>query len=374
MYLICGKDILKNAIDLVSKAISSKQLLPILGHILFETTEDNRVKLTATSLDMGITCKIETEEIMEPGAIACPAKVISEIVNNMPSGSITLSIDTDKDSKLLVRNGSSKFRVMTLPSEEFPNSAKPQDCESIQISAKDFRETVNKSAIAIAESNESRPILQGLSIKFLKNEIHFVSTDGKRLSKVVIPTAESQNEGQIVVPGKPLNDLLKIISKEEKDLQIQYSRNYLFVTSENFSFFCKLLEGNYPVYEKIFPKTFQGKCKLNKEAITSAINRMMIMAKDRDVPNIVKFCFTKNNLELSAETSSLGSADENLDVIYQGEDLNIAFNGKFILDALKVLKEEEIVMYLQDTKSSILIQNSEENNSFIYICMPIRVR
>ncbi|MBQ7502351.1 DNA polymerase III subunit beta [bacterium] len=373
MHISCEKNKLKSAIDQVSKAITSKQLLPILGHILFETTEDNKLKLTASSLDIGITCKIETDEIREPGTTTCSAKVISEIVNNMPSGLINLDIDSNINSELIVSNNFSIFKVMTLPSEEFPKSIKPQECESINVSAEDFCDAVNKSAISIADSSESRPIMQGLSIKFAGDEIHFVSTDGKRLSKAVVKTAENREKDQIIVPGKPLNELLKIINKEES-IQIQYSKTHLFVNTENTSFFCKLIEGSYPDYEKVIPKSFQGVCKLSKDIITSAINRMMIMAKDRDIPNVVKFHFADDKLSLSAETNSLGSANENLDVIYQGEELKIAFNGKFILDALKVLDEDEITLRLQDNKNSMAIQNEEDDQSFIYICMPIRTR
>jgi len=373
MHISCEKNKLKNAIDQVSKAITSKQLLPILGHILFETTEDNKLKLTASSLDIGITCQIETDEVREPGTTTCSAKVISEIVNSMPSGLINLDIDSNINSELVISNNFSVFKVMTLPSEEFPKSVKPQECESINISAEDFCKAVNKSTISIADASESRPIMQGLSIKFVGDEVHFVSTDGKRLSKAVIETSEKREKDQIIVPGKPLNDLLKIINKDE-NIQIQYSKTHLFVSSENTSFFCKLIEGNYPDYEKVIPKSFQGTCRISREIITSAISRMMIMAKDRDIPNVVKFHFTDDKLNLSAETSGIGSGNENIDVIHQGEELKIAFNGKFILDALKVLDEDEIVLRLQDNKNSMAIQNDEDDKSFIYICMPIRTK
>ncbi|MGM9998109.1 MAG: DNA polymerase III subunit beta [Candidatus Bruticola sp.] len=374
MHISCEKNLLKNAIDQVSKAISSKQPLPILSHILFETI-DNKLKLTASSLDKGISCIIPVEEIREEGSTTCSAKVIAEIVNELPQGFINLDTDSNVNSELTVSNETSTFKVMTLPSEEFPKSIKPQNCESIKISAENFCSIINKVAIAVAGTNESRPSMQGVSISFKPEEIIFASTDGKRLSKLSIPykNTGSKETQQIIVPGKPLNELSKILDKEQ-DLDIHYSKSHIFVSSENMSFFCNLLEGNFPDYEKVIPKTFKSKCQVGRESFISTIKRVMIMAKDKDIPNVIKLSFDNDSILLTSETNSMGSAEERINAVYEGEPLDIAFNGNYISDVLKVLESEEILIQLQDNKSSISIKENEEDTNFIYICMPVRTR
>ena len=153
-----------------------------------------------------------------------------------------------------------------------------------------------------------------------------------------------------------------------------YTANHLFVNSEDMSFFCKLLEGSFPNYEKVIPTSFKSTCRVGKEILTAAIRRVIIMAKDKDVPNLVKFEFQEGNLILSAETNSLGSAEEKLPTIYEGEPLVISFNGNYILDALKVIDQEEILFQLQDSKSSIIIKGNDEDDTSLYICMPVRTR
>ena len=174
MHISCERNLLKNAIDQVSKAISSKQALPILGHILFEVN-DNKLKLTASSLDIGITCIIPIEELREEGNTTCSAKVIANIVNSLPQGLINLDTDSNINSELTVSNESSTFKVMTLPSEEFPKSIKPQNCSSINMTAEEFCSIINKVTIAVASSNETRPSMLGVSMSFKPNEIIFAS-------------------------------------------------------------------------------------------------------------------------------------------------------------------------------------------------------
>lgn len=373
MHISCERNLLKNAIDQVSKAISSKQALPILGHILFEASE-NKLKLTASSLDIGITCIIPIEELREEGSTTCSAKVIANIVNSLPQGLINLDTDSSINSELVVSNESSTFKVMTLPSEEFPKSIKPQNCNSISMTAEEFCSIINKVTIAVANSNETRPSMLGVSISFNSQEIIFASTDGKRLSKLTIPHENSDIEPQqIIVPGKPLSELSKILDKEQT-LKIHYSKNHIFVASENMSFFCKLLDTAFPDYERVIPKTFKSTCKVGRESFMATIRRVMIMAKDKDIPDVIKFSFDSDSILLTSETNSVGSAEERIGAIYQGEPLDIAFNGNYILDVLRVLENEEIVVQLQDNKSSIAVKESENDSNFIYICMPVRTR
>lgn len=373
MHISCERNLLKNAIDQVSKAISTKQALPILGHILFEASDSN-LKLTASSLDIGISCTIPVSEMRDGGATTCSAKVIAEIINNLPAGLVNLDIDSSINAELTVSNDYSTFKVMTLPSEEFPKSIKPENCHQIEMSAETFCQIVNKVIPAVADPNEARPIMQGVSITFEPQEIVLAATDSKRLAKTTLGGLHNEGERQqIIVPGKPLNDLLKILNREE-EIKISYTANHLFVNSEDMSFFCKLLEGSFPNYEKVIPTSFKSTCRVGKEILTAAIRRVIIMAKDKDVPNLVKFEFQEGNLILSAETNSLGSAEEKLPTIYEGEPLVISFNGNYILDALKVIDQEEILFQLQDSKSSIIIKGDDEDDTSLYICMPVRTR
>ena len=376
MHITCERNLLKNAIDQVSKAITNKTPLPILSNILFETVEGEKLKLTASSLDIGITCYIPTEDIREYGSTTCSAKVIAEIINNLPSGLVNLDIDSSITSELTVSNETSVFKVLTLPSEEFPKGIKQEDCKSLEIPAKILYSFINKTIISVADSSESRPIMQGISILFTNDRIEFVSTDGKRLSRATYKFQQEQDQvekQQIIVPGKALNDLLKVLNRSE-EIKIQYNKTHLFVTSENLSFFCRLLDGNFPDYNRVIPKEFKSTCKVGRESLTNAIKRMIIMAKDKDIPNVVRFSFEENSLMLNSETNSVGSAKEEIPILYSGQSLKISFNGNYMLDALKILQDDEIVLQLQDEKNSMSISENKDNEEFTYICMPVRSR
>lgn len=383
MHISCERNLLKNAIDQVSKVISSKQPLPILGHILFEAAGD-KLKLTASSLEIGISCTIDLEEVREEGSTTCPAKVISEIVNSFPSGIVSLDIDTSVSYELTISQNRSVFKVMTLASEEFPKSINPQNCNSISIPIDEFRSAINKVSIAVADSSETRPIMQGISIDFSSDDITFVATDGKRLSKAIAKYSSSENPSQqVIVPGKPLTDLLKTFDKED-DVTIQYGRTHFFASSKNASFFCTLLEDSYPKddqdhrssypnYERVIPKSFNTSCKMGREEIMAAIRSAIIMAKDKDIPNVIRFSFDKDSLVLTANSSNGEANIEVSNVIYSGEPMQIAFNGNYLLDVLKVLEDEEVIFKLQDFKSSMMVCGCDSEDSFIYICMPVRM-
>ncbi len=372
MHLSCERNLLKNAIDQVSKAISTKQTLPILGNVLLEA-KDNQLKLTASSLDIGITSTIPVEEIREVGSTTCSAKMLADITNNLPNGLVNLDIDSGISSEITVSNSFSTFKIATLSSEEFPQSILPKDDNSIVMDSNDFCDLVNKAIIAAADPTESRPIMQGISVVFDKENIVMVSTDGKRLSKVVYEHANNnETPNQIVIPAKPLTDLLKILDKDN-EIKISYTKTHFFAVCGNMSFFCKLIEGTYPDYERVIPKECNSICRIGRESLIAAIKRVIIMAKERDIINGIKFNFENDTVTLTSETSSVGSAEEKIAVVYQGEPLLIGFNGTYIMDALRVLDSDEIIIELRDGKSGITIRNKENDNSFLYICMPLRL-
>ena len=372
MHLSCERNLLKNAIDQVSKAISTKQTLPILGNVLLEA-KDNQLKLTASSLDIGITSTIPVEEIREVGSTTCSAKMLADITNNLPSGLVNLDIDSGISSEITVSNSFSTFKIATLSSEEFPQSILPKDDNSIVMDSNDFCDLVNKAIIAAADPTESRPIMQGISVVFNKENIVMVSTDGKRLSKVVYEHANNnETPNQIVIPAKPLTDLLKILDKDN-EIKISYTKTHFFAVCGNMSFFCKLIEGTYPDYERVIPKEHTSLCKVGRESLIAAIKRVIIMAKEKDIANVIKFSFDNDVVILTSETNSVGSAEERIAVVYKGEPLLIGFNGTYVMDALRVLDSDEIVIELRDNKNCMVVRNKENDESFLYICMPVRL-
>ena len=369
MYISCEKNILKTALDQVSSAVSKKSVIPILANILFNASGDT-LELTASDMEMGITSSVSVNVIKE-GSITCSAALISEVINNMPAGIVYL--EQTNIGTLIVSNDKSRFELPTQPSDEYPSQKQPEDGLVFSMPSKDFADMISKAGIAAADSQESRPIMVGIFMKFEPDRLIMASTDGKRLSKMEtqLPLDENRN-AELVVKASDMAKLIKIIGNEG-DVEICPCKSRFFVKVPGLNFYCLILDGQYPDYNKVIPSKFQRSAQLSREMFSSALKRVIIMAKDKDSPNLVRFSFEQDKLILSSNTASFGSAKEEIPIFFEGDPLVISFNGSFINQALSVFDTDDVEFKLQDEfKGAVLRPFHEENYS--YVCMPIRSR
>lgn len=370
MHLDCEKTVLENALGQVSRAISSRTPLPILGHILMEARGDE-LRLTATDLNVGVQTSIPVR-VHEEGATTCSARLLADIVGRLPAGPTTLQ--TVREGSLKLNCGRARFEVATLPAEEYPSLPVPEGASSLRLPRKVLKAMVGRVGIAAAEVDESRPVMTGILTLMDSSRITLVATDGRRLARMSCELDQvSGGEARVVIPARAMHEMVKIFGEGEDEVEVLFAESQAFFRVPGIQFHCRILEGTFPDFNRVIPKGFQRSARMGREALASAIRRMIIVAQEKDSPHLVRMEFDPDRLVLSANTPDLGSAREEIPALLEGEPLVIAFNGKFVLDCLMVLDSEEVQLDLQDQSHSAVLRPLEDP-SFDYVCMPVRLR
>lgn len=370
MHLDCEKTVLENALGQVSRAISARSPLPILSHVLFEARGDE-LRLTATDLNMGIQLSIPVR-VQDEGSTTCSARLLAEIVGRLPAG--PMSLETAREGALKVRSGRAQFEVATLPAEEYPSLPAAADVPTLRLPRNVLRTMVNRVGIAAADSDEARPVMTGILTVLEPERITLVATDGRRLARMSAALEEDEGRlARVVIPAKAMHELAKVFGEGEGDVEVRVAESQAFFRVPGVQFHCRLLEGTFPDFNRVIPKTFQRSCRLGRETMASALRRMVIVAKEKESPDLVRMEFEPDRLTLSANTPDLGSAREEIPALLEGEPLTIAFNGKFIVEALAVLDSDEVQMDLQDESHSAVLRPLDDAG-FDYVCMPVRLR
>lgn len=372
MKLACEKKLFEDAVAAAGRAINPRSPLPILSHLLIEATP-GMVKLTATDLDVGLSITVESD-VSEPGSITCPARLMGEIVSKLPAGRVEL--ETISEGRMLLSCGTSKFELSTLPAEEFPSLPALDEGASAQLPQDSLKSVIKQVAVAAASSQEeSRAVMTGISIGLEAGALTLVATDGRRLAcarkdvQVPLIGEESLN---VVVPARALIELSRLVSNDG-DVSLSVGKSQAFFRFGAYSLHCRLLEGRFPDYTKVVPTSFSRMCRVGREDFISGLRRMLVVAQEKRSPNLIRLRFTEDTLHLSANTPDLGSGDERLPVVFDGDELTIGFNGKYLVDGLAVLECEEIQFDLQeDTKSAVIRPLGD--TSYDYVVMPVKLR
>lgn len=372
MKLACEKKLFEDAVAATGRAINPRSPLPILSHLLIEATP-GMVKLTATDLDVGLSITVDAD-VSEPGSITCPARLMGEIVSKLPAGRVEL--ETLSEGRMLLSCGTSKFELSTLPAEEFPSLPSIDEGSSAQLPQDSLKSVIRQVAVAAASSQEeSRAVMTGISITLSEGALTLVATDGRRLAcsrkNVQVPLIGEESLN-VVVPARALIELSRLVSNDG-DVILSVGKSQAFFRFGAYSLHCRLLEGRFPDYTKVVPTSFNRVCRIGREDFISGLRRMLVVAQEKRSPNLIRLKFTEDTLHLSANTPDLGSGDERLPIVFEGDELVIGFNGKYLVDGLTVLECEEIQFDLQeDTKSAVIRPLGD--TSYDYVVMPVKLR
>jgi DNA polymerase-3 subunit beta len=370
MHLDCEKTVLENALSQVSRAISSRSPLPILGHILMEARGDE-LRVTATDLNVGVQTSIPVRVHAE-GATTCSARLLADIVGRLPAGPTTLQ--TVREGSLKVTSGRARFEVATLPAEEYPTLPVPEHASSLRVPRRVLKMMVARVGIAAAEVDESRPVMTGILTILDASGITLVATDGRRLARMACELEQDGGgEARVVIPARAMHEMVKVFGDGEGEVEVLFADSQAFFRVPGIQFHCRILEGTFPDFNRVIPKSFQRTARLGREALANALRRMIIVAQEKDSPHLVRMEFEPDRLTLSANTPDLGSAREEIAALLDGGPLTIAFNGKFVLDCLSVMDAEEVQLDLQDESHSAVLRPLQDS-SFDYVCMPVRLR
>ncbi|MCM1101068.1 MAG: DNA polymerase III subunit beta [Acetatifactor muris] len=363
MKLICSKSNLLNGVQTVSKAVPNKTTMSILECILVDATQ-GVIKLTANDMELGIETIVEGE-IVEKGIVALEAKMFLEIVRKFPDSDIV--IETDGSYKTSIICEKSKFNIIGKSGEDFSYLPVIERDYNIVISQFTLKEVVRQTIFSISD-NDNNKLMTGELFDINENEFKVVSLDGHRISIRKIELKNHYEPKKVVVPGKTLNEVSKILSGDaDKDVTLYFTPKHIIFEFDNTTVVSRLIEGEYFKIDQMLSSDYETKVKINKKEFLNCIDRATLLVKEGDKKPII-INITEEGMELKIN-SVLGSMNEEIDIEMSGKNLMIGFNPKFLIDALRVIDDEEVELYMVNPKAPCFIKNSEE--SYIYLILPV---
>ena len=366
MKIVCSKEELKKGVDIVSKAVPTRTTMAILECILIDASSDE-IKLIANDMEIAIETVIEGR-VEERGIIAFDAHFLQEVVSKLPNSDVT--IETSDKLQAVITCEKARFEIVGKSGEDFPNIPIIQRNQPIVISQFTLRETIRQTIFSIAD-NDKIKILSGELFEITGNKLKVVSLDGHRVSIRNIELKDSYEDKKVIVPGKTLQEIRKIIGGSTEDnTNIFITDNHIIFEFDQTVVVSRLLEGEYFNINQMISSDYETKVKINKKDLHSSITRSTLMVKEQDKkPIIMNIEDDKMNLKIS---SFIGNFDESIDISKEGKNLQIGFNPKFFIDALNVIDDEEVTIYMLDYKNPCLIKN--DNEDYIYVILPVNIR
>ena len=363
MKIICTKSNLAKGVSIVSKAVPSKTTMPILECILIDASTDV-IKLTANDMELGIETSIEGE-ISERGILAINARIFSEIVRKLPdSESVT---ESENDSQAIITCEKAKFNIAAQSGEDFSYLPAVEKNDFITVSEFTLKEVIRQTIFSIADSDTNK-MMTGELFEIDDNILKVVSLDGHRISIRKIELKDSYSPKKVIVPGKTLQEISKIIGGEaESDVDISFTKNHIVFEFDRTVVVSRLIEGEYFKIDQMLSSDYETKVKINKRELLDCIDRATLLIKEGDKKPII-IDIRDDSMELKIK-SQAGSMDEVILCSKEGRDLLIGFNPKFLIDALRVIDDEEVDLYFMNAKAPCFIK--DEVQSYIYLILPV---
>ena len=363
MKLICSKASLLKGVSIVSKAVPSRTTMPILNCILIDASA-NEIKLTANDMELGIETVIEGE-IVERGIIALDAKFFSEIVRKLPDNDVV--IESDDTFQTTITCEKAKFNIVGKSGEDFSYLPYIEKNESISISQFTLKDVVRQTIFSIAD-NDTNKLMTGELFEINENRLRVVSLDGHRISIRNIELKESYSPLKVVVPGKTLQEISKILTGEAEDMvDIFFADNHILFEFDETKVVSRLIEGEYFHIDQMLSSDYDTKVKINKREFLSCIDRATLLIREGDKkPIILNIQDGSPQLKIN---SFVGSMNEEIEIEKEGKDLLIGFNPKFFIDALRVIDDEEVTLYMVNPKAPCFIK--DDAGTYVYLILPV---
>lgn len=363
MKLICQKTDLLKGVTIVSKAVPIRTTMAILECILIDASL-GEIKLTANDMELGIETVI-SGDIIEPGIIALDAKVFSEIIRKLPDREIT--IETDSSFKTLITCGKAKFQIIGKSGEDFSYLPEVERGASVFMSQFTLKEVIRQTIFSIAD-NDSNKIMSGELFEISGDRFKAASLDGHRISIRNVLLKENYDYRKMIVPGKTLLEISKILpGSAEEDVILYFTDNHILFEFDRTTVVSRLIDGEYFKIEQMLSSDYETKIRINKKDLLECIDRATLLIKEGDKKPII-MNITDTSMELKIN-SFIGSMNEEIEIEKEGKDILIGFNPKFFIDALRAIDEEEITLYMVNPKAPCFIKDSEDQ--YIYLILPV---
>lgn len=367
---------LNEAVQHVSKAISNKTTIPILTGIKLDVTSD-QVSLTASDIDTTIQSHVPTTDadgteivsVERPGSVVLPAKFFVEIIKKLPKEDVEITVEPGFTT--LIRSGKTLINMVGLDPEEFPAVPTVDDDRIFTIPGGDLKDLIKETTFAIS-TNESSPILTGVKWELEPGKVKLIATDRHRLAAAAIEIEEEVEPGTFVISGKTLNELNKIIPDKGDPIEVAVGKNQVLFRIGTVQFFSRMLDGSYPDTSKLIPNAFKSELTIKTKNLMESLDRAYLMAREEKT-NIIRLETGEgNNVKVSSNSSGLGSVSEQLEAVsIIGEPVRISFNCKYMLDALKVIDNEQLHIGFTGAMSPIIIRPADGKES-LYLILPYR--
>jgi DNA polymerase-3 subunit beta len=367
MKLVIKRETLLTPLQIVSSAVEKRQTKPILGNVLIDL-KDNKLALTATDLEVEVSANIQINSGQEK-PITVPARKLLDICKNIDQqADIELLTESNR---IIVKTGKSRFVLSTLPADDFPLVTDLSQEQSFSISQGDLKYLLDKSAFAMAQQ-DVRYYLNGLLMELEGKYVRAVATDGHRLAFCQIEknSNESGHIQQVIIPRKGIAELLKLLTSGDDEVSVYLTPNHIRLTFANISFVSKLIDGRFPAYERVIPEKTENILLLDKEIFRHALVRVAILSNEKYKG--IRMLVKEGNLKIQAHNPENEQAEEEMEVTYSGEEVELGFNVNYLLDVISVIESEYVQIAITDSENSVLISSSEGNNSK-YVIMPMRL-
>ncbi|HHU74121.1 MAG TPA: DNA polymerase III subunit beta [Clostridiales bacterium] len=365
MKIQCQKYDLLNSVNIVLKAVPTKSTMPILECLIIEA-KDNSIKLIANDMELGIETLVKGTTI-ENGTVALNAKVFSEIVRRLPENEVSITTNDNFMTEIICEKA--KFYISGRSGEEFPYIAKIEKENPFTISQFTLKEVIRQTVFSISDS-ETNKIMSGELFEIKGNEFRVVSLDGHRISIRRTIMKDSYEERKVIIPGKTLNEISKILSGEVSSfVNIYFTEKHALFEFDDTLVLTRLIEGEFYRIDQMLSSDYETKVTINKKELQNCIERASLLISETDKKPII-IHINNNNLELKINTS-IGSMNEDIDITMEGKDIIIGFNPKFLLDALRVIDDENIDIYLINAKAPCFIK--DKDRSYVYLILPVNI-
>lgn len=365
MKVFCSKDALLSGVNAVQRAVSSKNTLPILQGILIKA-EQQSLQFAATDLEMGIRCEVPAQ-VIEEGTMIVPAKLFSEVVRKLPDTSITLE---ERDNAIIICYYQSDIVLNGYDPEEFPLLPDLFDPISFTIPTTLFKNMIRQTIFSCA-TEENRPVFTGTLLQIEGSTIRLVATDTHRLAYSI---AEIPNPQELqfsgIIPAKTLSEIYRLLRDEDEILTISSSNAQVLFQFGSIYLISRLIEGQFPNYKQVIPQTCETKVNLSVKNFLEAVERASLLSRDKSGANIIRVNVEKTELRID-QTTELGKISEQIEIETEGKDVMIAFNAKFLIDALKVIDSDQIIFELSGPFSPGVMRPLD-NPNYIYLVLPVR--
>ena len=363
MKIICQKSDLQKSVNISLRAVPVRSTMPILECILIDAST-NTIRMISNDTDMGIET-ILRGDVVDKGIIAINAKMFAEVVRKLPDSEVT--IETDYNMNVVFFCDKSKVMIPGQAGDDFTDLPVVERDESIEISQFTLRQIISQTLFSIA-SNENNKLMTGELFEIKGDTLRVVALDGHRISMRSVSLKEEYPDRKVIVPGKTLGEISKILNGEIEDMvRIYMTQNHIVFELQDTTVVSRLIEGEYFAVDQMISRDYETKVKVRKQSLFSCIDRATLFVKEEDKKPII-LDFNGDNLNLSID-SPLGAMNEDIDIEKEGRNLMIGFNPRFMMDALKVIEDEVVTLYLTNSKSPCYIR--DEENTYTYLVLPV---